>query len=177
MRPTHHPPHHGAHPRLALLATAAACLACLACGSDATAPVRPAALVGTYTAQTFVGHALPWADTSATDTTRSQTIWYSLRLTLRADSTALDLATYQNRGDPRPRTDSIPERWVLNPPATDDYTGARVPTGADILRLRYRVTVPHSVPYTDFYYRVEDGGRRLVMLGEGGAAADVYARE
>lgn len=173
MWPTH-PARHGAHPRLALLATAAACLAC---GGDATAPVRPADLVGTYAARTFVGHALPWADTSATDTTRSQTVWYSLRLTLRADSTALDVATYQNRGDPRPRADSTPARWVLNPPATDAYTGSPVPTGADILRLRYITTVPHSAPYVDFYYRVEDGGRRLIMLGAGGTAADVYARE
>lgn len=173
MGPTH-PPHRRAPPRLALLATAATCLAC---GGDATAPVRSADLVGTYGARTFVGHVLPWADTSATDTTRSQTIWYSLRLTLRADSTALDVATYQNRGDPRPRTDSTYERWVLNPPTTDGYTGAPVPSGADVLRLRYIITAPHDAPYADFYYRVEDGGRRLVTLGAGGTAGDVYARE
>ena len=149
---------------LALLAVVAAGLAC----GDATGPLRSTDVAGTYARQSIRGHPLPWADTSSTDSTRSQIIWYSERLTLRADGTATDVDMLGYRNSPQARPDSGSYQWALNPAGQVD--------GADVVRLRYFITAPHDAPYADFFYRAEDGGRRLVAVGASPYPPDVYTR-
>lgn len=102
----------------------------LAACSDLLAPRD---VTGTYTLQTFRGHALPWADTSSADPQASGEITYGAQRTLRPDRVVVDIYRYATRTDARVRADTgATGRWVLDPPG--------LPADSpDVLRISYYI--------------------------------------